>query len=126
MDEADAPHQEVRARLAARREVRTPDVEAGDDEGEDARRGDPVHRADRRAPEIDPREVSAFAGEHALDPAKQAPRAPDRSGASRHCTFTSTTSRPCASRTCTPQAMQGSNEWIVRRISSGRSGSTSG
>jgi len=43
-----------------------------------------------------------------------------------HCTFTRTSSWPDGSSTCTPQAMHGSKEWMVRRISIGCSGSAIG
>ena len=47
-------------------------------------------------------------------------------GAGGHWTRTLVISFPVASSTWTPQAMQGSKEWMVRRISSGCSGFTSG
>jgi hypothetical protein len=120
VDEAHLPHQEVRARLAGGGEVRPADVEAGDDEGEDADRGDPVHRPDRRPPQVHPGEVAMLAREGAPETVDRVAR-PARRHARRvrHWTFTSTTSRPSASSTCTPHAMHGSNEWIVRSSSRG-------
>src|SRR6516225_2420895 len=45
---------------------------------------------------------------------------------SAHATLTRASSRRVVSTTWTPQAMQGSKEWTVRRISIGRCGSATG
>ena len=89
-------------------------------------RGQPVHRPDRPFPQVDP--VIVPAGRRHLVRQGHGLPGPGRrcAGAGRHWTVTLVITFPVASSTWTPHAMQGSNEWIVRRISSGWSGLSSG
>src|SRR5690242_5748134 len=103
----------MRARFPRGDEVGPADVETGDHQDDDRCDSGPVHGADRPLPQVDP--VVLAAGRRRLVRQRHAARPMGYA----HWTRTLVTTLPVASSTCTPQAMHGSNEWIVRRISSG-------
>src|SRR5512144_841926 len=129
-EQVHRPRELHRYRPGLRREHRRPDVEPGDGEHDDRRDEEPVQEPDARLPHR--HRHDGVPGLDRLGRRRPAGRRDAEAVGCRavvgngHWTRTSTTSLPSASSTCAAQAMHGSNEWIVRRISSGRAGSASG
>ena len=98
------------------------DVEPRHHQHHDADRRDPVHGPERQAPEVHPPVLADRVRDAAPEEARRPrcrPAGSDRVARAGHWTLTSVIGLPSMSSTCTPHARQGSNEWIVRMISSG-------
>src|SRR6266545_1623962 len=117
MDRAHPSQEKVVARRSGNVDEWMSDVDAGDGKENDGENDQPVRHAHRQLPDVHAHDVPAVLFDRSV-------AALDGHGA--HTTLTFAISFPAASTTWTPHARQGSNEWMVRRISTGRFGSAMG
>src|ERR1035437_9929261 len=111
MHDAHRPHHKMVARRAADVDEGMADIIAGRGQRDEREKDQPMRQADGQLPDIFPfRVVVCWVN----------------SGHDTHATLTRASSRLVASTTWTPQAIHGSNECSVRRISKGCSGLATG
>ena len=127
VDGAGITHHVQEPRLPRHNHKRPTDVDAGDGEDHNRQRDRPVADPDRNLPGVIPLRARA----RGIDRRGHRFERAGSQGVGIHDNFTpgsrtSVTGRRRASTTCTPQAIHGSNECTVRRISTGCSGSATG